>query len=454
MAAGFLPAAIRRSHGTAAMQLLFFSEQSPFLRNRVGGAENSMRLIAEGLAARGHRVAFASLRPDGLPFPRRMKEEGVEVLLCPSPRRAPLARLRNRLPGSRGRLGAALDARGWARVRDAVFGGRKVDLAYGFYEMEFLGGALAVRDTAVRNGAPGMAVVMRMAGLGWLDALRRGRGASTAEYARVFNGVDAINYLSESSRALIEAKAAEAGLPLAPRTSFVADIGVSVGRVPAAWQGPSPGPGLEIVVATRFATPQKRQDLLVEAAALLGDRLPLRITMVGTGGAREAVMRRRDALGLQQVIEFRPFLAQEELWATLRRADLLCHPCEHEGVSKIILEAMMLGLPVLASDVPPLPDYVIEGETGYRVANTPEAWADKLMEIAAAKDRLPPLSARARAFVEATYDTARNIDRYEDAFRALVAARREGAGQPAGQPGAGTAPRPLAAGGTGTGHAQ
>ena len=57
----------------------------------------------------------------------------------------------------------------------------------------------------------------------------------------------------------------------------------------------------------------------------------------------------------------------------------------------------MLGLPVLASDVPPLPDYVIEGETGYRVANTPEAWAARLVEIAAAKDRLPALSAaRAR----------------------------------------------------------
>ena len=28
-----------------------------------------MRLIAEGLAARGHRVRFASLRPDGLPWP-------------------------------------------------------------------------------------------------------------------------------------------------------------------------------------------------------------------------------------------------------------------------------------------------------------------------------------------------------------------------------------------------
>ena len=122
-------------------------------------------------------------------------------------------------------------------------------------------------------------------------------------------------------------------------------------------------------------------------------------------------------------------------------------------MSKIILEAMMLGLPVLASDVPPLPDYVIEGETGLRVANTPEAWAAKLVEIAAAKERLAPMAARARAFVEATFDTTRNVERYEAAFRALVAARRgeaspgDRAGDPGGRPE--TATPPLAPGGSG-----
>ena len=81
-------------------------------------------------------------------------------------------------------------------------------------------------------------------------------------------------------------------------------------------------------------------------------------------------------------------------------------------MSKIILEAMMLGLPVLASDVPPLPDYVIEGETGYRVANTPEAWAAKLVEIAAAKERL-------RADVGAGARLRRGDLRHRDERRAL-----------------------------------
>ena len=92
------------------MDILFFSEQSPFLSNRVGGAENSMRLIAEGLAARGHRVRFASLRPDGLPWPRRFTVNGVEVALSASPRRSLVRRVAGRLPGGKA-LGRRLDAR-------------------------------------------------------------------------------------------------------------------------------------------------------------------------------------------------------------------------------------------------------------------------------------------------------------------------------------------------------
>ena len=104
--------------------------------------------------------------------------------------------------------------------------------------------------------------------------------------------------------------------------------------MPAGWEGPSPGPGLDIVVATRFAAPQKRQDLLVEAAALLSDRLPLKIIMIGTGGAREAVTRRRDALGLQRDRRDPPVHGAGGALGAAAPADLLCHPCEHEGSAR------------------------------------------------------------------------------------------------------------------------
>lgn len=407
------------------MKILFFAEQSPYQRNRVGGAENSMRLIAEGLAARGHAVTFASLRPDGRKGLGRDTVNGVNILLCPGPRRSLLGRVRRKLRLDRfalgARLGAAVDSRAWARVRAQVFAEGPFDLIYVFYEMDFLDQALEARAAE----ASGMKIVLRMAGMSWHDAIlqaqKSGAGpARIATYARVFNGVDSINYLAQSSRDLVETRAAEVGLDLAPRDAFVADIGVNASKAPLSWQGPSAPGALDILVATRFSPNQKRQDILIEALGLLKGSLPFKVTMIGTGATMAANMARRDALGLTDSVEILPFLPQDELWAAMRRADLLCHPCDHEGVSKVILEAMMLGLPVLASDVEPLPDYVIEGETGYRVTNTPEAWAARLREIAAAKQELPALSARARAFVEANYTVERNIDLYERQFRALT----------------------------------
>lgn len=405
------------------MNILFFSEQSPYQDTRVGGAENSMRLMAEGLAARGHPVRFASLRPDAGKAVKRFEQNGVEVVLCPSPRRTFAQRVFRKLGLRESALARGLAARGWDRVAAELFGrgapGFVPDLVYAFYEMEFLDRALAARKTH-----PGMKIVMRMAGLGWYETLRGDpTGRVRAEMARSFTAVDAINYLSEPSRELIDSHAAEAGIDLAKPSHFVADIGVDVSRVPWLWQGSGRQDGLDIVVATRFSQTQKRQDILVEALGLLKDRLPVTVSMIGSGGTRDAIARRCAELGLADSVEIIPFMAQEELWERLRRADLLCHPCDHEGVSKIILESMMLGLPVLASDVPPLPDYVIEGETGFRVANTPEAWAARLEEIAAAKAELPALSGRARRFVEERFDTTRNIAAYERHFVALTAAR-------------------------------
>lgn len=403
------------------MKILFFSEQSPFLKNRVGGAENSMRLMAEGLAARGHDVTYGSLRPDAGLAPREFTESGVRVRLCASPRRSLRGRLFRKTGLKATALGAAFDRRAWARVRRQLFGaaakaGTRYDVAYVFYEMEVLRETLAARDAEMA----GMPIVMRMAGVSWGDEIRSGPPGTAARFAAIFNAVDAVNYLSPSSRDLVEETARDLGMGFAPRSSFIADIGVDAGNTAHGWRGPSAGPGLDLLVATRFSPGQKRQDILIEALGLLRGKLPFRVTMIGDGSTREASTRRRDELGLGDQVEIRPFAPQAELWEIMRGADLLCHPCDHEGVSKIILESMMLGLPVLASDVAPLPDYVIEGETGYRVANTPEAWAARLMEIAAAKAALPALSEGARAFVETTYGAERNLDRYETRFRELA----------------------------------
>lgn len=59
-------------------------------------------------------------------------------------------------------------------------------------------------------------------------------------------------------------------------------------------------------------------------------------------------------------------------------ADLFILPSNYEGLPMVILEAMSAGRPVVASNVGGISEIVIDGENGYVVENTPQAFAEKI----------------------------------------------------------------------------
>ena len=198
------------------MHILFFAENSPYLAIRVGGAENSMRLMAEGLAARGHHVSFASLRPDLLPgraaVPRERGRGGAP------PRHPPVAAAAAP-PPPRPRRGPARPAAPRRRLAPARAGALRGRDASTSSMPSTRWRSCARRSRRATGRSPDMRIVMRMAGLGWQEEVQRaGAGAGLAEVAALFNAVDAINYLSPQSQALVEARAARArGAAGAPR---------------------------------------------------------------------------------------------------------------------------------------------------------------------------------------------------------------------------------------------
>ena len=275
-----------------------------------------MRLIAEGLAARGHQVTFASLRPDALPFARRFARERGRGAALPEP--APVAAARGSLRrlGLGGAAAPGARRRAWARVGRAA---ARAGGAEGRRPLCLLRDGVPRRGAPrAGGGAPGMAIVMRMAGLGWHEALVRDGGDPAESMPPSSTRSTRSTTSRRASRALVEARAAELGH--AARAARELRRRHRRRRRPGAARlgaGRAPGPGSTSWSRPASPPPQKRQDLLIEALGLLRDRLPVRVTMIGDGATRAAsVAPARRARARRTRSRSARSCRRTELWAT------------------------------------------------------------------------------------------------------------------------------------------
>ncbi len=174
--------------------------------------------------------------------------------------------------------------------------------------------------------------------------------------------------------------------------------------------------GARVLLAVARLTPQKGLDTAVRALPLLPDDTVL--VVLGEGSDRV----RLDRLARDLGVERRVFLPGRvpDVAAWLRRATLLVHPARWEGFGLGVLEAMIAGLPVVASNVSSLPELVGDGETGYLVRpDDPPALA---LGVARALER-PELGAAGRDRARREFSVARMADRTAALYDAILAAK-------------------------------
>ena len=174
--------------------------------------------------------------------------------------------------------------------------------------------------------------------------------------------------------------------------------------------------GARVLLAVARLTPQKGLDAAVRALPLLPDDTVL--VVLGEGPDRV----RLEGLARDLGVERRMFLPGRvpDVAAWLRRATLLVHPARWEGFGLGVLEAMLAGLPVVASNVSSLPELVVDGETGYLVRpDDPSALA---LGVARALER-PELGAAGRDRARREFSVARMADRTAALYDAILAAK-------------------------------
>jgi glycosyltransferase involved in cell wall biosynthesis len=140
---------------------------------------------------------------------------------------------------------------------------------------------------------------------------------------------------------------------------------------------------------------QKNLELLLRALEGVSDQFET--TIVGRGELEAELKGIVQELHLQNV-RFYGVAHGSELRQLYRDADVFVLPSVMEGMPLVLLEAMAMGLPIVATDIPGTRDLVAHDKNGVLVPlDEPAALRDALLEVARDNQRYRGMSEAARA---------------------------------------------------------
>ncbi len=414
---------------TAKLRLLLATDSFPPV---CGGSGWSTYELARGLRARGHDVIVAQPKPD-TPQGRRHREyDGIRVLEFGFPAPA-LPYVRNYFKNER--LYPAL-----ADALSEVITSERVDLVHGQHVLT----CLPSIDAAHRHHLPAVCTVRDYWPVCyWSDLIYSRSGASLcprcsagmmtrcirprggliwplalpmipymrANLARKRTGLaaaDAIVAVSTTIASDLRARAPEIAatrLEIIPNPVDVASL-----RARAVSSSP-PIQGPYALYLGKLA-PNKGTSHLVDIVERA--RLDWPLVIVGDGPDRatiEAQVRRsgRD-------IRLVGWVEQSQTTAWLAHASVLIFTSRGpESLSRVLLEASALGVPIAAMNTGGTPDIVKHGETGL-LSPTPEALANDVRRLADDESLRRQLGDAATRRAERTFDAAAVVQRIESLY--------------------------------------
>jgi L-malate glycosyltransferase len=109
----------------------------------------------------------------------------------------------------------------------------------------------------------------------------------------------------------------------------------------------------------------KGVDILLEAFALILKENPnVGLTFIGDGEEKNRLIARSKSLGINENVFILGRLEYNSIPTFMHYADILILPSIEEGVGRVLLEAMSLNLPIIASNVGGIPLVIEDGKDG------------------------------------------------------------------------------------------
>jgi glycosyltransferase involved in cell wall biosynthesis len=174
----------------------------------------------------------------------------------------------------------------------------------------------------------------------------------------------------------------------------------------------------------------KRLDIFLRAACEIASALPhARFVIAGEGREENSLRKLADDLGLHDKVQLLGY--REDIHDVLRAMDVFVLCSDHEGLPMVLLEALMLGTPVVARQVGGVPEVVQNGVNGILVESAdPKDLAAVCLRVLSDEAGRGRMAAAGPASVRQKFTAERTADEVEKLYRTLVA----GATVPGGSP--------------------
>ena len=164
------------------------------------------------------------------------------------------------------------------------------------------------------------------------------------------------------------------------------------------------------VISVGRLSSEKGQVILLRACKLLIDRgIDVRLTFVGSGPLEELIRSEASSCGMDRHVRLTGELPAEAVRQELEDSDLFCLTSFAEGLPISIMEAMAVGVPLVATSIAGIPELAVDGATALTVPpGNVEALAEAIGRLLSDTQLRDRIVASARKQVEAQHDRHRN----------------------------------------------
>lgn len=157
---------------------------------------------------------------------------------------------------------------------------------------------------------------------------------------------------------------------------------------------------------------RKNVALLIRAVAYLMADFPfLKLIIIGDGRQRNQLEKLTWELGLHNIVIFTGFhpLAEQ----MMPSFDILCLPSNLEGMPNVLMEAAVMGVPCVATDLAGIREVILDGQTGFLFSpNNLDSLIHHLHRLLQDKELRKRMGLAAREYIQSNYSVEKMVEQY------------------------------------------